>query len=360
MIIKQLILEFLVLISLLLFSGCSIHPNTWEPPENLVLEDEFIMNNKLQSSEKIELLGYAGAEDFAIDSLGNIYTGVHKTINDFSSGAVLKVTENGKVEEVFKTEKWVTGMQFDTLGQFNFLMNGNGLLKMNDLIIVDTLVNQTDKDTPLLMGAGLDISKSGKIYFSNMSSKYETSSSTINRLILEQKKTGGLFCYNPVNDELIQLSDGNYFGNGLVVAEDESYVLLTETSKYRILKYWLKGENKGGVEVLIDNLPGFPNNLVRSSDGHYWVGFTTKRNKQLDQVHSKPFLKQIVYALPSFLQPKPEKFGMVFKMTSEGEIIDTLFDLTGEVIPEAGALLEYNGYLYLGGDNVTAIGKYKL
>ena len=71
-------------------------------------------------------------------------------------------------------------------------------------------------------------------------------------------------------------------------------------------------------------------------------------------------MKKFVYALPDFLQPKAEKFGMVMNISAEGKIIHSFFDTKGNTMPEAGAVKEYNGYLYMGGDIIPHIGKYKL
>ena len=38
----------------------------------------------------------------------------------------------------------------------------------------------------------------------------------------------------------------------------------------------------------------------------------------------------------------------------------TLFDTNGTILPEAGAVKEFNGHLYIGGDVIPYIGKYKL
>lgn len=50
---------------------------------------------------------------------------------------------------------------------------------------------------------------------------------------------GGLYCIDPTTTHVETLIDGTYFGNGVVLSKDESYVLMTETEKYRILRYWL-------------------------------------------------------------------------------------------------------------------------
>ena len=71
-------------------------------------------------------------------------------------------------------------------------------------------------------------------------------------------------------------------------------------------------------------------------------------------------MKKLVYALPQWLQPKAEKFGMVMNISKEGEILQTLFDTSGVAVPETGTVKEKDGYLYFGGDVVPFIGKYKL
>jgi sugar lactone lactonase YvrE len=145
-----------------------------------------------------------------------------------------------------------------------------------------------------------------------------------------------------------------------VLSKDESYALMVETTKYRVLKYWLKGEKKGQTEIFIDNLQGFPNGISVRNDGTYWLGFTTKRNEALDKIHSKVGMKKFVYGLPNFLQPKSDKFGMIQRISIDGKIIETLFDTKGILLPEAGAAKEYNGYLYIGGDVLPYVGKLKI
>ena len=51
---------------------------------------------------------------------------------------------------------------------------------------------------------------------------------------------------------------------------------------------------------------------------------------------------------------------MVINISQDGKILKSLFDTNGTVMREAGAVKEYNGYLYMGGDVVSHIGKYKI
>lgn len=349
---------YLLLISI--FNSCGIQPNSWQPPVKPSFDGVLTLNERLTSATQIDLLGYYGAEEFAIDHNGNLYCGAHIGEQDFRQGVILRISPNDSVEKFLQTDSWVTGLQFDPNGDLLAMMNGVGLVKINKNRQIDTLVSHTPEGLPILMGTGMKIAADGKVYFANMSSTHTTSADYINRIILEMKPTGGVYCYDPGTKTTTTISPGNYFGNGLALATDESYLLISETSKYRILKYWLTGDKIGTQEILIDNLPGFPNNITRRANGHFWLGFTTKRSDQLDDIHHKVGMKKIVYSLPSFLQPEAEKFGMIIEITGEGEIVQALFDPTGSKVMEAGAVKEVNGKLYLGGDTVPYVSKVNL
>ncbi len=357
---SSLILLVFSLASIILINGCAINPTVWQPPTKPAFDGELQLNEKLVDISKIDLGEWNGPEEFAFDAFGNMYCGVHKGAKSFTKGAILKISPEGKVEEFIKTNAWVTGMQFDKQGNLLALMNGVGLISIDQNKNIEVLVKKGTDDRPILMGSGLTIASDGKVYFANLSSQNTSSSKYINKLFLELKPTGGVYCYDPETKITKTISSGNYFANGLELAMDESYLLLSETSKYRILKYWLKGNKAGTSEVFVDNLAGFPNNISRRDNGNFWVGFTTKRNDKLDDIHPKKGMKKFVYGLPSFVQPKAEKFGMILEISEAGLIVQALFDPSGNFVMEAGAVKEYQKTLYIGGDVVSFIAKYSL
>ncbi|MFT5747020.1 MAG: sugar lactone lactonase YvrE [Paraglaciecola sp.] len=358
--LNSFILLVLFLISSIFINGCAIHPEVWQPPVKPTFEGALQLNEKLATVSKIDLGEWNGPEEFAFDASGNTYCGVHKGEKDFSQGAILKISPEGKVEEFLSTDSWVTGMQFDREGNLIALINGVGLVQIDQNKNTTVLVSKDADGRPILMGSGLTIASDGKIYFANLSSKNTTSPKYINKLFLELKPTGGVYRFDPKTKVIKTISNGNYFANGLELSADESFLLLSETSKYRILKYWLKGEKVGTSEVFLDNLAGFPNNISRRENGNFWVGFTTRRNDELDDIHPKKGMKKLVYGLPSFVQPKAKKFGMILEISENGKIIQTLFDTSGESVMEAGAVKEFNNNLYIGGDVVSYIAKYEL
>ncbi|MFN0048839.1 MAG: SMP-30/gluconolactonase/LRE family protein [Cytophagales bacterium] len=345
---------------MLSIQSCSIKPLAWQPQPKPAFEGKTQINNELKNIEKIGLGGWAGPEDILFDSLGNMYCGVHKAENDFTDGKILKVGQDGKVEVFYEAGAWVAGLHFDKQHNLIALSHKLGLISIGTDKKVTQLASKDEKGRPFLIPNGLDIDSKGNMYFTNTSYSERYSIKYGRKLILEMKANGGLYKYDPLKNEINTLIEGTYFGNGVVISKDETYLLMVETTKYRILKYWLKGEKVGKSEVLMDNLPGFPNGISIREDGTYWLGFTTKRNDALDQIHPKPGMKKFVNALPNWLQPKQDKFGMVMNISESGKILNTLFDPTGIEMPEAGAVKEQNGFLYIGGDNLPFVAKYKL
>lgn len=359
-IIKLSILVISGVISLLFIQSCAIKPLAWQPNTKPSFEGTTKLNNELTKITKIDLGGWVGAEDIVFDNLGNLYCGVHKAENDFSDGKILKINPEGKIEVFFNAGSWVAGLQFDQQGNLIALSHKQGLISISPEKKVTELAHKDNQGRKFFIPNGLDIDSKQNIYFTNTSYESPYTIKYGRKLILEMKPNGGLYQYNPSTKKIKTLIDGTYFGNGVVISKDESFLLMVETTKYQILKYWLKGEKAGKTEIFMDNLHGFPNGISIREDGTFWLGFTTKRNDELDKIHPKTGMKKIVYGLPNFLQPKQDKFGMVMHISENGTILNAFFDSTGIAMPEAGSVKEQNGFLYMGGDNLPYIGKYKL
>ncbi|WP_337045124.1 SMP-30/gluconolactonase/LRE family protein [Emticicia sp. 17c] len=349
-----------VIIFSCVLSSCTLRPQAWQPQPKPAFEGTSTLNEALLQSQKISLNGWYGPEDIIFDKAGNLYCGVHIGANNFNDGKILKIDTTGKIEVFYDAQSWVAGLHFDSVGNLVALSHKEGLIRISPDKKVTLLADRDENENPFLIPNGLDIASDGKIYFSNTSDIAPYTIQYGRKVILEMKPIGGFYCYDPKTNQVKTLIRGTYFGNGVVLSKDESYALLVETTRYRILKYWLKGEKTGQIEIFIDNLHGFPNGISIREDGSYWLGFTTKRNDALDKIHSKPGMKKLIYALPEFMQPKQEKFGMVMHISADGKILQSFFDTQGKIMPEAGAVKEHNGYLYIGGDVLPHIGKYKL
>lgn len=340
--------------------SCSIRPVAWRPAPMPSFTGTTALNDRLAHAEKLSINGCFGPEDIIFDTAGNLYCGVHSKADDFSDGQILRIAPNGKAAVFYNARSWVAGLHFDANGHLVALSHREGLIRIDPVGHVTVLARTDAEGKPFLIPNGLDIASDGKIYFSNTSEISAYNVRYGRKVILEQRPIGGLYCYNPETGQVSTLIKGSFFANGVVLSQKEDFVLMTETSRYRVLKYWLKGDKAGQTEIFMENLPGFPNGISIRENGSFWLGFSTKRNESLDKIHPKKGMKKLVYALPNFLQPKAEKFGMVMNVSAEGKIIQTYFDPKGVTLPEAGAVKEHNGYLYLGGDVLPHIGKFKL
>ncbi len=345
---------------MILFQACALQPMSWQPPQKPVLENTLKENDKLLTSQKIPLQGWYGPEDIVFDKQGNLYCGVHIAKRDFSDGRILKISPEGDIEVFYDAGSWVAGLHFDSHNNLIALSHKQGLISISLKKVVTVLAGKDENEKPFLIPNGLDIASDGNIYFSNTSHDAPYDIKYGRKLIMELRPNGGLYQYSPKTKKVTTLIDGTYFGNGVVLSKNEDFILMTETTKYRIIRYWLKGEKMGETEIFMDNLPGFPNGISIREDGSFWLGFSTRRNDALDKIHPKKGMKKLIYGLPEFMQPKQNEYGMVLNISEEGEILSSLYDTTGKIIPEAGAVKEYQGNLYIGGDMIPYVAVYAL
>jgi sugar lactone lactonase YvrE len=342
-----------------IFKSTQIDPIAWTPPQKPKLEGVLKTNELLQKTEWIDLKGWYGPEDIAIDEAGNLYCGVHQK-NNFEEGAIIKIDKSENISVFCNTGKWVAGLHFDTAGNLIACDQKRGLISVNPKGEITVLASKDEYGRPFLIPNDVDIASDGKIYFSNTSSKYSFSMSNALKVALEARPDGGLFCYNPSTKLVETLIDSSFFGNGVAVAQKDEFVLMVDLAKYRVLRYWLKGAKKGRIDTFIENLPGLPNGISRRADGSFWLGFSSCRNDDLDNLHPSIWLKKLVFGLPDFMKPAMQAYGIVMHLSATGEILKTYYDTSGERVPEASSIEEQDGLIYLGGDLIGHIGKYRL
>jgi sugar lactone lactonase YvrE len=151
------------------------------------------------------------------------------------------------------------------------------------------------------------------------------------------------------------------FPNGIVLSEDESDLLVAETGRFRVWKISVavtdlaitRPSNKAS--IVLDNLPGFPDNLMRGLEGRIWLGFTGPRSAVADAMADKPFLREVMLRLPRALWPLPKKYGHVVAFTEDGAVIDDLQDPSGNY-PQTTGVTEAPGRLYLQNLHLPVIG----
>jgi sugar lactone lactonase YvrE len=265
--------------------------------------------------------------------------------------------------------KWVNtegsplGLAFDANNNLLIADAYKGLLSVSPAGEISVLTDSYN-GVPMEYVDDVDVDAEGKIYFSDASTKFgaQSNGGTYAASLLDTMEHGGhgrLMVYDPADQSTSMLMEGLNFSNGVAVAADSSFVLVNETGSYRLHKYWLQGDRAGTSEVLIDNLPGFPDNIVRGRDGRFWVGLVSPRSQQLDDMSSSPFLRKMVQRLPASVRPQAEHYSHVFAMDKDGAVILSLQDPNGEHHTNTGAM-ETDNWLYISSlhsDNLARISR---
>ncbi|XP_058652390.1 adipocyte plasma membrane-associated protein isoform X2 [Onychostoma macrolepis] len=199
----------------------------------------------------------------------------------------------------------------------------------------------------------LDVTQDGKkLYFTDSSSRWQRRD--FMHLIMEATADGRVLEYDLETKEVTVMMENLRFPNGIQLFPDEESVLVAETTMARIRRVHVSGLNKGGMDTFIDNLPGFPDNIRRSSSGGYWVAMSAVRPNpgfsMLDFLSQRPWLKKLIFKLFSqdtLLKFVP-RYSLVVELQDGGTCVRSFHDPHGMVAAYISEAHEYNGHLYLG------------
>jgi hypothetical protein len=150
------------------------------------------------------------------------------------------------------------------------------------------------------------------------------------------------------------------FANGIALGPDGRYVLINETTEYKVTRYWLLGDKAGTKDTFAENLAGFPDNITFNGTDRFWVALFGPRDAMLDKILPYPFVRTVVSRLPSFLQPQPKRQAFLVGLDLDGHVVEQYrFDGPGAFGPVT-SVREKDGVLYLGSLSDTAVGKVSL
>ena len=116
---------------------------------------------------------------------------------------------------------------------------------------------------------------------------------------------------------------------------------------YRVLRHWLEGTKKGKTEPLVENLPGFPDNISTGRDGRFWLAMAAPRNRFFDFIAPWPIVRKLVQRLPARLRPQAKAHGHVIAIDEHGKVLLNLQDPKG-LYPMTTSASEDERYLYVG------------
>lgn len=319
-----------------------VDPVAWQAPVDRGYVDPFTPNERLESTTGIDLGEYRGPEDATLGTDGRIYVTT-------DNGAIIRIQRRGvsKFADVGGRPLGIEAARDGSLIIANAVL---GLQHIDKDGTVRTLLDAIDGE-PLANANNLAIGPDGVIYFSQSSTKFSASghggsyqASLLD--ILEHGGHGNVYAFDPASGTVSRLMTGLNYANGVAISDDGSFLVVAETGHYRILKYWLSGDLQDTTEVLIDNLPGFPDNVKSGMNGRYWIGFAAPRNELLDELSDNPFLRKIVQRLPAGLRPEAVPFSHVVAVDGNGDVLMNLHDPAAR-FPTLTGVLETRDSLYL-------------
>ena len=322
----------------------------------------YALNNRISKTDYIGLGELEGPEDVILDRNDHLYCGTRH-------GEIIRFfAPDYKNSEVFAhTGGFPLGLAFDRDGTLLSCVGAMGLYAISKSGEARQLSAETKRSFTSIMDDArlrdpndLDVAPDGKIYFTDSTTRYDAHDWALDSI--EGRPTGRLLVYDPKTAETKTLLENYRYANGVCMAHDGKSLFFAESWACRVHRYWLEGPKAGMAECMIKDMPGYPDNINRASDGNYWMAWLGMRTPSFDLALRNPgFRKRMTRRLPAdeWLFPNINTGGVV-KFDETGHVVETLGDMTGTSHPMVTSMREHKGYLYVGGILNNRIGRYKI
>jgi sugar lactone lactonase YvrE len=323
----------------------------WKAPPAPGYTGPHAQNNKLAGLTLIALGNEAGPEHIVLARDGKLYTAM-------ASGNILRMNPDGSAQEVFvNTGGRVLGFDFDAAGRLIAADAVKGLVAVGPDRKVTLLTDKVGGD-PIRFADAVVVAKNGKAYFSDATTRFGVAqwgnpfdAAVLD--IIEQSCTGRILEYDPAAGTTRVVARGFCFCNGVALSGDEQSLFVAETGKYRLWKLAVAATDldvgqgaSAQAAIVFDNLPGYPDNLMRGQAGRIWLGFSGPRNPDVDALAEKPFMRHLILRLPRALWPLPKAYGHVMAFDDDGKVVADLQDPSG-VYKETTGVTETADRLYI-------------
>ena len=334
-------------VAYLAFWPIAIDPVAWTPPPPPARAGVFQPNARLAGVERIGAGVLLGPEGMTIDAEGRVYTGTR-------DGRILRVERDGTLHEVARTGGRPLGMDLAPDGSLVVADANRGLLRVAPLAgeaTVEVLATEAE-GTPFGFADDVVAAPDGTLYFTDASRHRDYRAA-----FTEHGDDGRLLALRPGRAAEV-IASGLHFANGLALGPERTYLVLTETARYRVLRHWIAGPRRGTTEPLVENLPGFPDNVSWSSSRRvFWVALFGPRIPVFDALLPRPFLRSAVFRLPVALQPDPARHAWIVAVDESGRVVDSLEHAAPDAFAPVTSVREHGGWLWLGSLEREALGR---
>jgi ribose transport system permease protein len=258
-------------------------------------------------------------------------------------------------------------MAFDAQGNLLICVGGMGLYSIAPDGTSKPLATQTKRswyrirdDSSIRLADDLDVVPDGRVFFSDASTRFDGIEYMFD--VTEARPNGRVLCYDPSTGKTTTVVKNMPFPNGVCTSHDGESILVASTITCSVWRYWVSGPKNGDFEPFLTNLPGFPDNINRASDGTYWMAFAGMRTPAFDlSLRDSGWRRRMLKQIP---QDEWLMFNMntscVFRFDEDGNILESYWDQTQEDHSVITSMREYDGHLFLGGLHNDRVGRIRL
>ena len=295
-----------------------------------------------------------GAEDVVVGTRGRDEGAVFTGTED---GSIYRVSHDGRrIDRVTQTRGRPLGIEIDLDGRLLVCDAHRGVLR------IDTARGTVEPVTDSVAGRRMvfcnnaAIASDGTVWLSDSSKVYGIEQWKDD--FVQRTRTGRLL--RMATDGVIEVVlEGLTFANGVALSRNEDFVAVAETGGRTVVRHWITGNRAGMRDLLCQDLPGYPDNIARGSDGLIWVTIASPIEPLVERLQSAPlFVRKVVTRVPEVLQPRPRQTVRVQGYDDEGRLVHDL-DVTpaeyGTTYHMVTGVREHDGRVWMGSLHEPAI-----
>lgn len=300
-----------------------------------------------------------GAEDVVVATsgpdAGAVFTGTE-------DGSIFRVSADGaRVDLVGQTGGRPLGIEFAADGRLLVCDARRGLLWVDPATGGVELITAEVEGRAMVFCNNAAIAEDGTIWWSDSSTRFG-----IERWkddFVQNTRTGRLLRRDPDGTVSVVL-DGLAFANGVALSAEGDFVAVAETGARTVVRHWVSGPRAGTRDLLAEDLPGYPDNIARGSDGLIWITIASPTDPLVERLQKGPLaLRRLATKLPEALQPKPKQTVRVVAYDAAGSLVHDI-DLRpaehGASYHMVTGVREHDGRLWMGSLHEPAIAVYDL
>lgn len=296
-----------------------------------------------------------GCEDVVVGEAGRDEGAVFTGTED---GSIWRISHDGqRVDLLAETGGRPLGIEIDLDGRLLVCDAKRGLLRVDTRTGAIETVTAEVHGTPMVFCNNAAISAEGTVWFSDSSTRFGIEHWKDE--MVQNTRTGRLLRLDPDGSVAVVLG-GLAFANGVALSRDESYVAVAETSARTVVRHWLTGPRAGSRDHLVRDLPGYPDNIARGSDGLIWVTLASPRDPTVERLQRAPgWLQRSVTRMPARMQPAPKRSVHVQAYDDDGRLVHDC-DIATPAYSMVTGVREHHGRVWLGSLSQPAIAVFGL